>query len=101
MAALTQQQQKFFWRNGYLVVPDAVSDATLVELRQTFQNWVEESREHAENWGETLNGKPRFDIEPGHCANSPRLRRVNAPIEVSKAYFDACLLYTSPSPRDS
>ncbi len=89
MAALTQQQQKFFWRNGYLVVPDAVSDATLLELRQTFQNWVEESREHAENWGETLNGKPRFDIEPGHCADSPRLRRVNAPIEVSKAYFDA------------
>ena len=89
MAALTQQQQKFFWRNGYLVVPDAVSDGTLVELRQTFQNWVEESREHAENWGETLNGKPRFDIEPGHCADSPRLRRVNAPIEVSKAYFDA------------
>ena len=89
MAALTQQQQKFFWRNGYLVVPDAVSDGRLVELRQTFQNWVEESREHAENWGETLNGKPRFDIEPGHCADSPRLRRVNAPIEVSKAYFDA------------
>ena len=89
MAALTQQQQKFFWRNGYLVVPDAVSDGTLIELRQTFQNWVEESREHAENWGETLNGKPRFDIEPGHCADSPRLRRVNAPIEVSKAYFDA------------
>ena len=89
MAALTQQQQKYFWQNGYLVVPDAVSNIMLVELRQTFQNWVEESREHAENWGETLNGKPRFDIEPGHCADSPRLRRVNAPIEVSKAYFDA------------
>lgn len=89
MAALTQQQQNFFWRNGYLVVPDAVSDGMLVELRQTFQNWVEESREHAENWGETLNGKPRYDLEPGHCADSPRLRRVNAPIEVSEAYFDA------------
>ena len=89
MAALTQQQQDFFWQNGYLVVPDAVSDGALVELRQTFQNWVDESRGHSENWGETLNGKPRYDIEPGHCADSPRLRRVNAPVEVSKAYFNA------------
>ena len=89
MAALTQQQQDFFWQNGYLVVPDAVSVGTLVELRKTFQNWVEESRGHSENWGETLNGKPRYDVEPGHCADSPRLRRVNAPVEVSKVYFDA------------
>ena len=49
MGALTQQQQDFFWQNGYLVVPDAVSDGALVELRQTFQNWVEESRGHSEN----------------------------------------------------
>ena len=89
MAALPQQEQDFFWQNGYLVVPDVVSEGALEELRQTFQNWVEESRGYSENWGETLNGKPRYDLEPGHCADAPRLRRVNAPVEVSKAYFNA------------
>ena len=72
MAALSQQEQDFFWQNGYLVVPDVVSEGALEELRQTFQNWVEESRGYAENWGETLNGKPRYDLEAGHCADSPR-----------------------------
>ena len=88
MAALPQQEQDFFWQNGYLVVPDVVSQGALEQLHQTFQNWVEESRGYSENWGETLNGKPRYDLEPGHCADSPRLRRVNAPVEVSKAYFN-------------
>ena len=56
MAALPQQEQDFFWQNGYLVVPDVVSQGALEQLHQTFQTWVEESRSYSENWGETLNG---------------------------------------------
>jgi hypothetical protein len=29
-----------------------------------------------------------FDLEPGHSAANPALRRVNSPVEVSQAYFD-------------
>ena len=29
MAALSQQEQDFFWQNGYLVVPDVVSQGAL------------------------------------------------------------------------
>ena len=53
-----------------------------------FANWVEDSRGHEEAWGEIINGKPRFDVEKGHCAATPALRRVNAPHEVSGAYFN-------------
>ena len=89
MAELTRQQQEFFWQNGYLVVENAVSPELLSELQSVFQGWVEESRQHDVNWGEAINGKPRFDLEPGHSFTDPRLRRVNAPVEVSPAYFKA------------
>jgi ectoine hydroxylase-related dioxygenase (phytanoyl-CoA dioxygenase family) len=89
MAALSQEQQDFFWNNGYLVVPDAVSKEMLADLQCDFHAWVEQSRKHNKNWGETINGKPRFHIEIGHTQASPRLLRVNAPVEISQAYYDA------------
>ncbi len=89
MAVLTEDQKEFFWENGYLVVENAVSDDLLAKLQQDFSGWVEESREHSEAYGETLDGRPRFDLEGGHNAEKPALRRVNAPIEVSDAYYEA------------
>ena len=89
MAVLTEDQKKFFWGNGYLVVENAVSDDLLARLQEDFSGWVEESRGHAEAYGETLDGRPRFDLEGGHNAEKPALRRVNAPIEVSDAYYEA------------
>ncbi len=89
MAVLTEDQKAFFWEHGYLVVENAVSDELLARLQKDFSSWVEESREHAEAYGETLDGRPRFDLEGGHSAEKPALRRVNAPIEVSDAYYEA------------
>jgi ectoine hydroxylase-related dioxygenase (phytanoyl-CoA dioxygenase family) len=31
-------------------------------------------------------GKKRFDLEPGHCAETPRLRRIANPVDISAAY---------------
>ena len=89
MAALSQEQQDFFWDNGYLVIPDAVNKAMLAELQRVFHGWVEQSRQHDVNWGETIDGKPRFHLEAGHTKALPRLLRVNAPVEISRIYFDA------------
>ena len=89
MAALSQEQQDFFWDNGYLVVPDAVSKVRLVDLQRVFHGWVEQSRQHEVNWGETLDGKSRFHLELGHTKALPRLLRVNAPVEISRTYYDA------------
>lgn len=89
MAVLTAAQIEAFWRDGYLLVEDAVSPALLAELRTDFAGWVEESRCQTAPYGETVNNRPRFDLEPGHSAEKPGLRRVNAPIEVSQAYHRA------------
>ena len=89
MAALSQEQKDFFWDNGYLVMPDAVNKVMLTELQRVFHGWVEQSRQHDVNWGETIDGKPRFHLEAGHTKALPRLLRVNAPVEISRIYFDA------------
>lgn len=89
MAALTNTEKEFFWENGYLVVEDAVSPDLLARLKADFDGWVEESRGHQQSYGEIIDGRPRYDLEPGHHADQPALRRVNAPIEVSEAYFEA------------
>lgn len=89
MAGLSDAQKDAFWRDGYLTIENAVSPDLLGRLRDTFSGWVEESRDHAAPYGETINNKPRFDVEPGHSAEKPGLRRVNAPVEVSEAYYEA------------
>ncbi len=89
MAELEAGQRDFFWEHGYVVVEDAVDAALLAGLRRDFAGWVEESRRHGAPYGDTADGRPRFDLEPGHAADRPGLRRVNAPIEVSDAYFRA------------
>lgn len=89
MAVLTEEQKSSFWSEGFLVVENAVSGDLLARLQADFSGWVEESRGHEEAFGETLDGRPRFDLEGGHSAEKPALRRVNAPIEVSDAYYEA------------
>ena len=85
---LSQSQKVFFEENGYLVVENAVSPDQLNGLKRAFNQWVEESRAHDQAWGTTIDGRARFDVEPGHSAESPALRRINAPIEVSDAYCE-------------
>ena len=89
MSVLSKEQQESFWTNGYLVVENAVNPDLLKAMQGDFSSWAEESREHSEAYGDTADGRPRFDLEPGHSREKPALRRVNAPVEVSKAYYEA------------
>ena len=82
---LTAEQIGFFKENGYLVVEDATAEQ-LQALAPTFPVGST-SRAHNHGWGETVDGKNRFDLETGHCAETPALRRINAPHEVSEAFF--------------
>ena len=86
MSALTQKQQDQFWRDGVLLVEDAVTPEQLKSLRDVFAEWMEESREYGDDYGGTLDGRARFDLEPGHTAQTPVLRRVQSPEEISDAY---------------
>ena len=86
LKALMQEKYDEFWRDGLLVVDDAVPRVLLQRLQKNFDDWVSESCAHTAPYGTTINDQPRFDLEVSHCAESPALRRVNAPIEISKSY---------------
>jgi ectoine hydroxylase-related dioxygenase (phytanoyl-CoA dioxygenase family) len=85
-SALTSAQRDHFESQGYLLVRSALGGEELAALGAELAGWVEESRRHKANWGESLDGRSRFDLEAGHDADRPRLRRVNNPAEVSEAY---------------
>ena len=89
MTVLSREQIDRFWDDGVLTVENAVGPELLSGLRGQFATWLEESRAHEEPYGETIDGRPRFDLEPGHGPDTPALRRVNAPADVSEAFFEA------------
>ncbi|MEM8876236.1 MAG: phytanoyl-CoA dioxygenase family protein [Pseudomonadota bacterium] len=86
---LTDAQREQFWRDGFLTVENAVSPELLGCLRADMDAWVEESRVHDGPFGEIMDGRARFDVQPGHSAEAPALRRVAAPTEISDAYYEA------------
>ena len=88
MTLLSKGQKDQFWRDGFLVIEDAVDPVRLKSLRSVFSSWVEESRNHSQDYGTTLDGRPRFDLQPGHTKEVPGLRRVQSPEEVSEVYAD-------------
>ena len=89
MTTLTRDQIDAFDRDGTIVADDAVTPAQLAALRAEFDAWWEESRAHTRNYGEMIDGRPRFDLQiPGHTPEAPLLRRVNSPTEISEAYLD-------------
>ncbi|MCP4387148.1 MAG: phytanoyl-CoA dioxygenase family protein, partial [Gammaproteobacteria bacterium] len=85
---LTEQQQSEFRENGVIVVESAYSARDLEPLRQQHRRWIDESRQFEGPFGEMSDGRPRFDVEPGHNREQPALRRVASPEEVSQAYLD-------------
>jgi ectoine hydroxylase-related dioxygenase (phytanoyl-CoA dioxygenase family) len=89
MGVLSKEQREQFWSDGFLVVENAVDHDLLQAMQNDFSIWVENSREYSEPYGDTIDGRPRFDLEAGHSSEKPGLRRVNAPVEVSPASFDA------------
>ena len=86
MTTLRKAEIDRFRADGYIVAEDAVTPAELAALNAELDAWIEESRVHAENFGDTLDGKARFDLEDGHSAAVPRLRRIANPVEISDAY---------------
>jgi len=84
---LTEAQQAEFWERGVIVLESAYSEEDLEPVRAQHRRWIEESREHAGPFGEMLDGRPRFDVEPGHTAAAPALRRVASPEEISNEFL--------------
>jgi phytanoyl-CoA hydroxylase len=66
-------------RDGYLVVPDVLGELDIADLRRVTDEFVQASRRvtaHTEV----------FDLEPGHSAEEPRLRRIKTPSKFHEVY---------------
>jgi ectoine hydroxylase-related dioxygenase (phytanoyl-CoA dioxygenase family) len=76
---LTQEQVDFYHENGYLGVDGVLSAAEVAELQRVTDAFVDQSRSAT---GHT----DAFDLEPGHTAENPRLRRLKNPIKHHVVY---------------
>ena len=88
MTVLSQEQIETFWREGCVKIADAVSASQLAAMQAAFAGYVEESRQYDSPYGEQLDGRPRFDLEPGHSAERPALRRVASPTELDGIFLE-------------
>ena len=77
---LTQEQREFYFANGYLLVESVVDQGWLDRLRAATDEMVDRSR--------ALSRSDRiFDLEPGHTADEPRLRRLTSPVDHHPDYW--------------
>ena len=83
---LTNEQVQNFHEFGYLVANSGLDEDALASLDREIKEWMELCRHHDSNFGETFDGKARFDLESGHTRENPKLRRVANPADVSEAY---------------
>jgi phytanoyl-CoA hydroxylase len=76
---LTQEQIAFYHKNGYLGVENVLTAQELAELRRVTDEFVEKSRA-------VTTHTDVFDLEPGHTAEHPRLRRLKTPASQHPVY---------------
>ena len=65
--------------NGYLHLPSFVTDPWLSDLQAVAAEFVERSRQSERS-------DATFDVEPGHSADAPRLRRLNSPVDQHETF---------------
>lgn len=69
---ITQQQVSQYREEGWLVVPDLLNDLMRQRMKDALAQWIEQSRK--------VDGHTEvFDLERGHTAAEPRLRRIKQP----------------------
>lgn len=85
---LSETQVGHFWRDGYVVADQAVTAAQLNQMRTALNRWLDDSREHQFSFGETIDGRPRFDLGQSHRPEAPVLRRVDNPPEIDDVYAE-------------
>lgn len=66
-------------RDGYIVVPDVLSAEEVAELSRVTDEFVEGSRKVSDH-------TDVYDLEPGHSAAQPRVRRIKTPSQHHPAY---------------
>ena len=80
--------REMYQRDGYVTMKDAVTPEALATMRTQLDIWADESRQHDAPYGQIMDGRPRFDVEPAtHGPDTPALRRITSPIEISDDFL--------------
>jgi ectoine hydroxylase-related dioxygenase (phytanoyl-CoA dioxygenase family) len=69
---ISDRDVSFYRENGYLIVPDLLDALTVKALRQELDAIVDGAREVTAH-------TDVYDLEPGHRADDPRVRRIKTP----------------------
>src|SRR6516225_4157104 len=72
---ISEKDVQAYRRDGFIVVPDVLGTDTLAEVRKVIAELVAGSVN-------TLEHTDVYDLEPGHTAENPRVRRIKAPHKV-------------------
>jgi hypothetical protein len=78
---LSQTQRECYFEQGYLLLEGIVPMEWVERLRSVTDAMVERSRVLSKS-------DAVFDLEPGHKAEAPRLRRLTSPVEQHPAYWE-------------
>ncbi|MEM6496341.1 MAG: phytanoyl-CoA dioxygenase family protein [Pseudomonadota bacterium] len=84
---LSEQQISDFERDGFLTIEKFLSQDWMTRLTETTARFVEESRHVPES-------NEKFDLEPDHTYENPRLRRLQKPQDQDPVYYDVA--FNSP-----
>ena len=89
MLSSNQHLVERFQKDGFVVLENALTDSQLSSLNGELSMWVEESKGNEKPYGKIMDGRPRFDLQVDtHSFESPSLRRITSPAEISQACLD-------------
>lgn len=80
---ISEQDVRRYREDGFIVVPNVLSAEEVAELRHVTDTFVENARAVGEH-------NEIYDLEPGHSAEEPRVRRIKTPHAHHPA-FDAVM----------
>src|ERR1700730_6762274 len=78
---ISEQDVQAYRRDGVIMVPDVLDAATLTEVRSVIAELVAGA-------AKTLEHTDVYDLEPGHTAENPRVRRIKTPHKVHALFND-------------
>ena len=78
---LTQGQREFYFQNGYVLLENLVPETWLQRLRAVTDEVIEECRSITAS-------DAVWDLEDGHTADQPRLRRLSSPVAHHPLYWE-------------
>ena len=80
---LTQEQRELYFSQGYLLMPEVIGTEDITALRESMHKMLELSRE-------VTASNHQFDLESGHSADMPRLRRVAYVDDLDETSWNFC-----------